>query len=463
MKHILITLILITLLGSCTSAANETDTATKYGSLSVPENRNDPSSRLIRLSYAVVRAKIRSDRPPIVFIQGGPGGSSLAMVSFFENNPLSEKQDVILFDARGTGRSGAFCEEAGGDFIRLMAKDLSVEEEYQETLAICEACKEEIAETEADLAGYNSLENAADLEALREHLKVDKWVLFGGSYGTRLGLTYLREYEDAAEAAIFMGLFPPEINIYEGFLSGLNGALEHLFASCLNDPDCKEKYPDLETSFHAMMDNLKEKPLSVRYKSSEFVINPQDALLLIHQMLYQRQTIQEVPSFITALKDGKKGSVITSSINRTEQTFAFINAATYWSVQANEEVQFNEANIIQKQLPAFNHLMPGPAFFINDQQILDNWHEFRSSEIENEAVLTATPILIVNGMFDPITPMENARKVLEYLPNASLAEFPNDGHTIFNPCFFDLVESFVANEYKAPKASCVVDGTLNWR
>jgi len=451
----------IALFSNCSSKTDKRTAEIEYGTLIVPENRTKSDSRDISITYARIGKTGGGKRPPIVFLQGGPGGSSLAMVQFFTNSPLRRNHDIILFDARGTGRSSAFCKDAGNQFMEVMAEDLSIDGEYEGTLAICNTCKEELEENKVDVAGYNSVENAADLEALRQELGIDKWILLGGSYGTRLGLTYLREYK-AAEAAILMGLFPAEINIYEGLLKGLDTSLERLFVSCTNDPACNDRYPQLRQTFYSLMEDLRTIPKTIDYQGDDFVINAQDALLLIHQMLYARQTIEQVPAFIISLKNGETGR-LTQSIGQTAQRLSFINAATYWSVQANEEVQFNRENSIGGQLDTYPHLAPGPAFFASDQKILEQWHPYRADARENQRIVVETPILIVNGEFDPITPMTNAEGMLEYLPNASLVRFPYDGHTVFNPCFFSLVEDFVSGNYQALDVSCAERGSLNWR
>lgn len=451
-------LVFISINSSC--ATNVESGETEYGEITVPENRNSSSSRNIAISYARIRSKNKSNEPPLVFIQGGPGGSSLVMVPFFEKSPLRENRDVILFDARGTGDSEAYCKNAGGQFLKLMAKDLTVEEEYEETIKICIECKEELAANKVDLAGYNSLENAADLEALREHLDIGKWVLFGGSYGSRLGLTYLRDYE-GAEAAIFMGLFPLEANIYNELLGGFDASLRYLFESCEADPKCNDKYPNLESTFHKLVEDLRKQPKHVSYEGQDFVINAQDALLLVHQMLYERSTIRQVPAFINALMVGNSQR-IGSAIDRTAYTMAFINSATYWSVQANEELQFNTEDAINSTMPEYAYLRPAPSFFATDQKVLEQWHPYRADARENEKVVTDTPVLIVSGVFDPITPISNGRAVGDYLPNAKLVEFPYDGHSIFNSCFFELVDEFTTSGYKSVSNSCAKEGSIRW-
>ena len=455
MKNIVLLCSILIFFG-CTGQEREIE----YGSISVPENRSKEDSRTIDISYVRIPSLEDRGRPPIIFLQGGPGGNSLYMAPFFMNNSLRTMHDIILFDARGTGKSEAYCADAGKKFLSLMRDDLTIEEEYNRTVEVCDQCKKELEENEVDLAGYNSMENAADVEALRKHLGIDTWILFGGSYGTKLGLTYLREY-NSAEAAVFMGLFPLEVNIHEGFLGGLNGALERVFTLCADDESCNGKYPDLKSSFISLMEQLEEKPLEVNYQGSPFVLNKQDVLLLIHQMLYQRVMIRKVPGFIHACLN-KSEKEIAVAINRTAQTMNVINVATYWSVMANEE-HFNKPNAIVEDLVNYPHLSPGPSFFANDQEVLSLWHSFRADDIENEPVYVETPLLIVNGLFDPITPPSNARNALEYLPNASLVEFPYDGHAFYSTCFFNLVEYFVASGYdKIQDPKCAQQGSINW-
>ncbi len=461
MKTLTFFLTLLVFSTNCSSTSESRRSEIEFGKLEVPENRNDSDSRNISLSYVYIPKTGSNDYPPMIFLQGGPGGSSLLMQNFFSNSPLRKNHDIILFDARGTGSSEAHCQEVGLEFLSLMAKDLTIQEEYEGTLELCKQCKKELESNNVDLAGYNSLENAADVEALRKHLGIDKWILLGGSYGTRLGLTYMREYK-AAEAAILMGLFPLEVNIYEGFVEGFNGALEYLFETCASDPDCNGRYPNFRSVFYETIEKLRTNPKSVQYQGEDFVINAQDALLLIHQMLYGRGTIQQVPAFVQALNGGET-RVINQSINSTAARLSAINIATYLSVQAAEEVQFNDDNSFENQLSTYPDLKPGPAFFATDQKVLNQWHSHRSKAKENKRVNVKTPMLITNGIFDPITPIVNARNVMEYLPNATLVEFPLDGHSTFNSCFFNMVEDFVESGYKPPNASCVDDGSLSWR
>jgi proline iminopeptidase len=98
--------------------------------------------------------------PPIVVLHGGPGGGMQP-----ELLPLFRGWYAVVFDQRGCGRSQPF----GG--LR-----------YNRT---------------ADLV--------ADIEALRERLGIKRWTVFGGSWGTTLGLAYAVAHPERVKAMIFRG------------------------------------------------------------------------------------------------------------------------------------------------------------------------------------------------------------------------------------------------------------------
>ncbi|MDD3288040.1 MAG: prolyl aminopeptidase [Alphaproteobacteria bacterium] len=104
------------------------------------------------------------DGVPVVFVHGGPGGgSSPTHRRFFD--PSSWR--IILFDQRGSGRSKPF----------------------QETL--------------------NNTTNflISDLEKLRKHLKIERWHIFGGSWGSTLALAYAEKHPDYCLGLMLRGVF----------------------------------------------------------------------------------------------------------------------------------------------------------------------------------------------------------------------------------------------------------------
>jgi len=74
------------------------------GFLIVPENRDDPGKRTLRLAVAILKSRSASPHPdPVIYLHGGPGGSAISGASRWLDHPLREDRDFILFDQRVTG------------------------------------------------------------------------------------------------------------------------------------------------------------------------------------------------------------------------------------------------------------------------------------------------------------------------------------------------------------------------
>ncbi len=109
------------------------------------------------------------DGYPVVYCHGGPGGGSAPVFRRFYD---PEKYRIILFDQRGCGNSKPHC-----------ATDINA------------------------LWGNSSIELVQDLEKIRIHLNIDKWLVTGGSWGSTLALLYAIEFPKSVSGLILRGIF----------------------------------------------------------------------------------------------------------------------------------------------------------------------------------------------------------------------------------------------------------------
>jgi proline iminopeptidase len=120
----------------------------------------------------------RADGVPVVFLHGGPGaGASPVHRQFFD----PEHYRIVIFDQRGAGRSTPL----GG-----------IE-----------------ANTTPDLV--------EDIERLRVHLGVERWIVFGGSWGSTLALAYAEHHPERCLALVLRGIFLGRPHEVEWFLYGI--------------------------------------------------------------------------------------------------------------------------------------------------------------------------------------------------------------------------------------------------
>ncbi|GAB5525925.1 MAG: alpha/beta fold hydrolase [Roseivirga sp.] len=450
--------------GSCALPQFANDKNVDCGYLEVPENRNNPDSRKIKLAYLVLKAtsgKAKAD--PIVYLQGGPGGATLPMAGFFANSGLRRDRDFIMMDQRGTGNSHAMCSDLGDKLLAILAKDLTPEKEALALQKAAADCKAAMREDGVDQAGYNTIQNAQDLDDLRKALGYETWNLFGGSYGSRLALAYIRDFPEHSRSAVLSALFPPQTNLYENFISNLKRSLFRVFDSCEADGNCNRKYPDLKATFFETLEDLKTQPVTISWQGEPFTLNAQDFLLFTQQMLYLRNSFEQLPAYIMAVKN-KNERGIRNGIQPLAGRAGLVNIAMNWSFNAYDEVGFSGDAHMRANLEANAELMPGPAFFMSDPSILEKWHPHRAPAYVNEPVVSAIPSLVANGGFDPITPPANALEAIKTLENSFYVEFPWEGHSIFGGCYFDMVSDFLNDPETKPDIDCASrKPRINWR
>ena len=101
---------------------------------------------------------------PVIFLHGGPGGGvDPKYRRYFD----PEKWRIIMFDQRGCGKSTPF----------------------------------------AELEENTTWDLVSDIEKIRNHLSIDKWVVFGGSWGSTLSLAYSQTHPDSCKGLILRGIF----------------------------------------------------------------------------------------------------------------------------------------------------------------------------------------------------------------------------------------------------------------
>ncbi|MCZ4078869.1 prolyl aminopeptidase [Rhodococcus sp. H36-A4] len=124
---------------------------------------------------------------PVVFVHGGPGGGTGPTQRRYFDPAVYR---IVLFDQRGCGRSTPHIADGG------------------------------------DLAVNTTDRLVADMEKLRTHLAIDRWLVFGGSWGSTLSLVYAQTHTERVSGLILRGIFllrRSEIDWY------YNGGAGHIF------------------------------------------------------------------------------------------------------------------------------------------------------------------------------------------------------------------------------------------
>ena len=266
------------------------------GYLTVPENRADPNSVYVNLAVAIIHASgTRPRTDPILYLEGGPGGSALADPDYWLESLLHTSRDIILLDQRGTGFSlpSLDCPETDA---------YSAEEDsgYASMVAAATACRDRLTLDGVDLTQYNSANSAADVEDLRLALGIDKWNLYGVSYGTRLALTVMRDFPEAVRAVVLDSVYPPNVKGYTEDPANSIAAIETLVKGCAGDEECAGAFPNLKKRFYRVVADLNKTPVEV----GDYTYTGDDLVNFLFNSLYDTTLIPYLPLAIYAASEG---------------------------------------------------------------------------------------------------------------------------------------------------------------
>jgi len=269
---------------------------------------------------------------PIVFLHGGPGSGCRPQHRCFCD---PDRYRIILFDQRGCGRSTPH------------------------------------GELEHNATSY--LIN--DMETIRTQLNIDRWVVFGGSWGATLGLCYAQHHPDKVLAMILRGVFL-------GRKQDINWVYAQGGASTL--------FPDAwQNLVKNLSNNDKKHPLNAYYKQ----LTSSDEL----QQMAAAKTLQAWESTIVTLRDHE----YKVSDSQSPDPLAHSRIQLHFAL--------NDC-------------------FINEHPILDHID-----------VIRAIPSIIIQGRYDIVCPIKQTWELHQSWPEADLNIVPLAGHAAGEPALIDAL------------------------
>ncbi len=273
---------------------------------------------------------------PVIFLHGGPGGGITPMYrQYFD----PEKWRIIIFDQRGCGQSTPY----------------------------------------AELRENTTWDLVSDIEQLREHLKIEQWVVFGGSWGSTLALAYSQTQPERCQRLILRGIFMLRQKELRWFYQ--EGA-SNIF------PDAWQEY-------------LQPIPPEER-----------DDLISAY---YKRLTSDDHQIRLEAARAWSVWEASTSKLFPSEDTIKRFGVEDFAVAFARIEC----------------HYFFNKGFLATENQLLDNAHK-----------ISDIPGVIVQGRYDVVCPMITAWELHQVWPKAKFVVVGDAGHSISEPGIRDaLIEA----------------------
>jgi proline iminopeptidase len=266
---------------------------------------------------------------PVVFLHGGPGGGTDAKMRQFFN---PKKYRIVLFDQRGSGKS----------------------------------------KPAASLEDNTTWHLVADIETIREHLGIEKWQVFGGSWGSTLALAYAQKHPERCTELVLRGIFLLRKSELDWFYQDELGAAS--------------MFPDLWEDYL--------KPLS-----------PEERKNCVASY-YKRLTSDDRD---TLLEAARAWSIWESALSYIKINLDYVRRA-------------NEAEFAAAFARIECHYFINGGFLDRPNQLLEDVVKIRH-----------IPAIIVQGRFDVVCPARSAWDLKKAWPEAELRLVPDAGHSAFEP------------------------------
>ncbi len=408
------------------TAGNGQETDAERGFFEVPEDRRLPGSRRIRLGYVRFASTSPNPGPPIVYLAGGPGGSGVrtAMGPRFPIfMALREVADVIAFDQRGTGLSAGIPDRANTTPYPAMTH-AGVTGWYREEMQ-----KAWVDWTRAGIAmtGYNTEQNADDIEDLRRHLGVDKVNLWGISYGTHLALSVLKRHPNSIDRVALASLEGQDQTIKRP--AHIDMFLDRVDRLMGTDPAVRAAIPNMPALMRRVHERLEADPATVTMPAETGTVDVRmggfGIQLMASALVANPPQLSMLPGIYLALDAG-----------RTEVLAPlFPPPHRFFNIAGMPEATDLASGISPARLALITEeaktAVLGDAFNLPMPHLLgaipgaDLGEDFRS------AIRIDTPALLVAGSLDGRTPLEEQAEVIAQFQNKARVLVENAGHNVF--------------------------------
>ncbi len=430
-------------------------TELQCGTLQRPLDPTKPAGQQINLRVVVLPALARNKLPdPVVVLAGGPGQSAVdllpTMASRFTR--LSQRRDLVFVDQRGTGKSANL--DCPDERALSMAEGLDADAQMKRL----DACRADLMKLpHGDLTQYTTTIAMQDLDAVRQALGVAQWNVQGGSYGTRAGLEYLRQFPQATRRLILDGLAPPDMVLPKSFSTDNQAALDALLAHCAQDPSCQKAYPDLAGQWKRLMASLPREvnlinPVTGKFENVRLM--PDHVLRAVRGPMYVPSLSAVLPAAIAQASEGNFTALAGLSAAMGSNRASRLAWGMHFSV------------ICAEDLPrmALSKDAPGPDYGAIDAQMYErvcrNWPRGTVPEAFYSMPKAQTAVLLLSGGADPVTPPRHGERTAAALgPMAKHVVVPAAGHGVSGlPCMRDVMARFIEAktdaEALAVKAEC---------
>lgn len=454
----------------------EIDSAVKVdcGYVVVPEFHDGPSSRELKLGYVRFNASGANEGPPLFKLAGGPGqtnlgGNTLPMMAPHQLGSALAERDVVFLEQRGTEHTETFLDCPEYHRLRWIEYEEGLDRQQAVDRAgdVLRGCVEGFRAQGINLDAYNSVENAADVDAARHVLGYDTIIYYGASYGAQLGQHLMRDYPESLAGVILDGANALERKswIEDRSLDAQFG-IDHLDELCQADEKCAAAY-DVPALVDAALGLFDAGPLRFAYPDPmdpsvtiEGDVTKADMVSFIFEKQGSHLTAMALPTTLSLLTQPENAEMAAQALGEWKATHLLASrdaakgdlaTVMHYAMVCSDDTVKSADELVVEGLGEYATLFGRMAAdeYVRACEILG------VKELPDETdvnVGTDVPTLLLAGHLDVSTPEYRTKTVADNLPRATMVSFADGTHVQVsgaNPCALELLMEF-AHDPNAP-------------
>lgn len=399
----------------------------EFGRIYVPEKHSKPNGKLIELAFVRFKSTAKASSAPILYLAGGPGGSGISLAKgarFPLFMAMREFGDVIALDQRGAGLSkpNLTCNHTLDYPLDKPTGKTEALRLYQEKSNLC---AEFWRKQTVDLTAYNTNENADDLNVLRKALRVKQITLWGSSYGTHLGLTFIRRHQKSVYRAIFSGVEGMDDTFK--LPSAIDAQLMLVSDLVRKDEELNKEIPDFIELVKRVFAKLEKESVEVETKSGKIKLGKFDLQQLTTALLGDRAGKEVLPALFFDLDKGNYHSPLLKYFAQfiAQQRLGEIGSAMAFAMDCTSFASQERLARIHREGKT-SLLGDAPDFPL--PEVCTAWGDLKLESGFRRPVKSNINILFMSGTFDGRTPPSNVEEILKGFPNGHHVLIEGAGH-----------------------------------
>ena len=403
----------------------------KCGTFEVFENRATRKGRKIGLNIVVLPATGEPRAPdPFFYFAGGPGSAATEDAPGIAQGfaKIREHRDLVFVDQRGTGKSHPL------DCTLFDAKEPQSYFGHFLPLEDVRKCRAEL-EAKADLTLYTTTIAMDDIDDVRAALGYEKINLFGGSYGTRAAMVYLRQHPKHVRTMMLQGVSPTNMYLPGDYPQQTERALQGVLAECAADEACNKAFPNIKSETKAVLERLIKGPVDVEFTVQgtptpiKVTLSRNLAAEAVRYMLYNPGGAARVPLVLHQAAEGDFAPLAQIALRFRRTLVGTGSNGMYLTVTCAEDVPWVKRAAGESERNAQNTFL-GDYRLQQQQEACALWPRAKVDSDYFKPVRSDVPVLILTGQWDPVTPPSNGDTVARLLPNSLHVVVPSGAHGI---------------------------------